>query len=216
MSLFDAAPPFDPGDRYEDLTLLGEGGMGRVYAAHDRELDREVVLKVPRLDSSEGPTVLRRFLYEARHLARIRHPRIVAIYDVEDGPRPFMVQERLRGRPYDEILEERGTLSRRDGRRMFHELAEALTVLHDAGIVHRDLKPANFFLRDEGGLCLLDFGLAIVDDQTRLTGAASFVGSLRWVPPEVIRGSDSTPASDVYQAGLILYECLTGHPPRSP
>ena len=121
-----------------------------------------------------------------------------------------MVQERLRGRSYDVILEEKRTLSRREARKMFRELAEALAVLHAEGIVHRDLKPANFFLRDEGGLCLLDFGLSIVDDQTRLTAAASFVGSLRWVPPEVIRGGDSTPASDVYQAGLILHEVLTG------
>ena len=190
---------FEPGRRYRVDGVIGEGGMGTVYRAHDLELDRPVVMKVPKLEllGAQGEA---RFFREARVLARLESDRVVRVYEVARGTLPFMVQELLEGEGLDARMA-RGLLSPEEGRRLAEELAEALSLLHENGIVHRDVKPDNLFLRRDGSLCLLDFGLATSCELTRLTRTGDFVGSLPWLPPEVFRGEEATAASDVYQGG---------------
>jgi serine/threonine protein kinase/formylglycine-generating enzyme required for sulfatase activity len=202
---------------------LGSGGMGVVYEATELALDRRVALKLLRADVAETPSARARFEREARAIARLRHPGIVAVHAIgeSDGVR-FLAMELVRGRSLDALLDE----ARAEGRflpttaivRMGAELADALAAAHAAGIVHRDIKASNVLVADEGRAVLVDFGIARDRTAQAATLTEGFVGSPYAMAPERIgrRGEGAItddPRSDIYGLGVVLYEALTGGPP---
>lgn len=206
--------------RYRIMRKLGEGGMGVVYAAHDEQLDRPVALKM--LGASqrdEGGH--KRFWREARAAARIRHPNVCQLYDVgEHDDQPFLAMELLEGESLQSCLE-RGALPVPEAVRITLEILYALTALHEQDVVHRDLKPSNVFLTPHG-VKLLDFGLArsiataaLTEEATesQLTQAGAVVGTPHYMSPEQFRGERVDVRSDLFAAGVMLFEMLAGTRP---
>src|SRR5262245_8986120 len=201
--------------RYRILGRLGEGGMGVVYEAFDDRLDRTVALKLMR-EAVDGPVGVERFWREARAAAPLNHPHICQIHELgEERGRPFIVMERLTGETLAERLR-RGPLPARDTVQLALGLLSALQALHERSLVHRDLKPSNVFLATHG-VKLLDFGVAHGVDpvpaatQTRLTAPGLIVGTTHYMAPEQITGEPIDGRADLFAAGAILFECLTGH-----
>lgn len=205
------------GGRYRVEKALGEGGMGRVYEAHDRELGRQVAVKLLR-DPLSDPAMSARFLREARAAAALTHPNACALFELgEHDGQPFLVMELLHGEPLSARLS-RGAVPLDEALAIMLPLMSAVGALHDAGLVHRDLKPANVFLTPDG-VKLLDFGLAR-DSQidsaltmTALTVPGAVAGTLRYMAPEQLTGDPVDGRTDVFALGVLLYETLTGHPP---
>lgn len=201
---------------YKILDKLGAGGMGGVYLAEDVSGRRKVALKVlpPELDDRRS---LQRFEREARMLAALDHPNIVRIYSIEEdrGVR-FITMEWLSGRTLAEVIPAGGL-----DLGSFHELAAAivaaLAATHEKGIIHRDLKPPNVMVSAEGGVKVLDFGLAKLKDDTdsteRLTDRGSLLGSMPYMSPEQVRGEDITLASDIFSLGILFFQMLAGRRP---
>jgi serine/threonine protein kinase len=207
--------------RYEILAPLAEGGMGAVYRARRLLLGDEVAIKIVRADHA-GPGPVERFMRESRACARLRHPNIVSILDFNaDQPdRPFLVMELLNGRSIKEEIGERGRLSLDDVQAIVPPLCAALHLAHRHGIVHRDLKPANIvaheFAPGERVYKIVDFGLANIResaDETRLTGAHQFVGTIAYASPEQLTGGTVDGRSDIYSLGAVVFEMLTGRVP---
>jgi serine/threonine protein kinase len=204
---------------YEIGHLLGSGGMGRVYAARDTELGREVALKVASLDSPDAQARLRR---EAQHASRLSHPNICHIYEVgrADG-QPFVVMERVEGRSLAEIIGE-GPLPLAGAQRYGLEIADALAHAHERGVTHRDLKSTNVMVTARG-VKVLDFGLARMLDtheidalsqsQRSLTGAGLIAGTLPYMAPELLRGHRGDQRADIWALGVLLYEMVSGRRP---
>jgi serine/threonine protein kinase len=202
------------GDRYRLGDLIGQGGMGEVYAAHDLRLEREVALKLLRADLADQDTMRDRVLAEARLAARLTHPNVVAVLDTgeEDG-RPYVVMERLSGRTlHDELAG--GTMSEDRVRDVGLQVLRALAAAHEIGIVHRDMKPGNVLDAGVGTWKVGDFGIAkwLHADET-LTGTGELLGSPSYLAPERIEGGEAVPASDLYAVGVLLYEALCGRRP---
>jgi hypothetical protein len=215
-----------PGTRCGDFevgALLGAGGMGEVYSAHDTRLGREVALKVLSARMADHPDRLARFEREARVLASLNHPNIATLHGIEtsDG-QPVLVMELVRGDTLDDRLR-RGPLPLRDALRTFVQVAGALEAAHAAGVVHRDLKPANLKITPEGRVKVLDFGLARpygLDQgagfaETRTAPAPPItqgvvVGTAAYMSPEQARGLPVDKRTDVWAFGATLYESLTG------
>jgi serine/threonine protein kinase len=206
---------------YEIQSLLGAGGMGEVYRGHDPRLGRDVAVKVlPHLFSGD-PERLRRFEQEGRAAAALNHPNILAIYDVgttKEGI-PYVVSELLDGETLRQCLR-RGPLPMRRAVDLALQMAKGLAAAHDKGIIHRDLKPENLFLTKDGHLKILDFGLAkLVDSRaaspnartlTRDTTAGAMMGTVGYMPPEQVRGLAIDQRSDIFAAGAVVYEMLSG------
>ncbi len=202
---------FPPSGRYKIQRLLGMGGMGDVYEAWDPRLERTVALKYLKPKFCSEPRIRTRFIREARALAKVSHPRIVKIFEVfTEGETAFFVQEYLEGQDLEWVLDEDQTLSPNEMRKVLIELTEALAVLHENELVHRDLKPANLFIHVDKGLLLLDFGLVLDAEKTRLTQENTIVGTLSYMSPEMVSGDEVTASSDVFQVGLITHVLLTG------
>ncbi|MHC4261125.1 MAG: protein kinase domain-containing protein [Planctomycetota bacterium] len=191
---------------------LGRGGMGTVWLAFDTRLEREVALKFLLTLGSLAEEARERLVREARLSSSLEHPGVVtvhAIESVDDGP--FVVMEVVRGDRIDTWVE-------RDGQsvpvilRLVAEAAEAVGEAHARGIVHRDLKPSNLFVDDRDRVRVLDFGLAVARNDTRLTSPGSTVGTLGYIAPEQLRGEEVGPAADVFALGVVLHELLTGEP----
>jgi serine/threonine protein kinase/tetratricopeptide (TPR) repeat protein len=201
--------------RYRIVGRLGEGGMGVVYEGHDDRLDRSVAVKLMR-EAGLSPASVERFWREARTAAAVSHPHICQIFEVgDDHGRPFIVMERLSGETLAERLG-RGPLPAREAAALVIDLLDALQALHDRGVVHRDLKPSNVFLTPHG-VKLLDFGLVrdhVIGDAaaTRLTHDGLIVGTPRYMAPEQITGGAPDGRTDVFAAGLLLFEMLSGQP----
>ncbi|HXY42272.1 MAG TPA: AAA family ATPase [Vicinamibacteria bacterium] len=200
--------------RYRLLSLLGEGGMGRVHLAEDDDLRRKVALKVLR---SADDTSRRRFLREARAAARVNHPNLCPIYEVgEHAGQPFIVMELLGGETVYTRLRE-GPLPAAKAVELGLGLLEGLAALHDAGVVHRDVKPSNLFLTPHG-VRLVDFGLAQeapdallpLDSTSNRTEPGALVGTPGYMAPEQILGHPVDPRTDIFAAGALLHEALTG------
>jgi serine/threonine-protein kinase len=212
-------------DRYEILELVNAGGMGRVYRAVQRPLDRIVALKVvhPDLASNVGSGELaRRFLIEARAASRLNHPNVVAVYDFgQAAPRPdaplFLVMELLSGPTLGAVLERREVFSLARVSDVMAQVLGALGAAHEQGITHRDVKPNNIVLekRADGGdhVKVIDFGVARLANERRVTERGKIMGTPQYMAPEQIRGSETGPSVDLYAAGVILFELLTGRPP---
>jgi eukaryotic-like serine/threonine-protein kinase len=202
---------------YRILSKLGEGGMGIVYVAEDQRLGRRVALKVLRSDSAD-PNGRNRLVREARVAAGVTDPLICQVFELgEWDGKPFIVMELLSGEPLTQKLAA-GPLPPSEALQIAISIADALCVLHRSGIVHRDLKPSNIFVTP-GSVKVLDFGLARPLDTsetsqaTAVTQVDSFVGTPQYAAPEVLLGSSVDPRADLFSAGIILYEMLTGRSP---
>ena len=201
---------------YEILREIGRGGMGVVYIARQRGLNRLVALKMILSGKHAGADQAERFRVEAEAVARLQHPNIVQIYDIgEQEGRPYFSLEYLEGGSLSQKLN--GTpLAPRQAAQLMERLADAMHYAHQRGVVHRDLKPANILLTVEGQPKITDFGLAkYVDDDTGQTQTGAILGTPSYMPPEQAEGRTRTvgPLADVYSLGAILYELLTGRPP---
>jgi serine/threonine-protein kinase len=206
---------------YEIVAPLGAGGMGEVYRARDTRLGREVAVKVVAGDAARDPSALARFEREARSVAALSHPNIVALYDVgqEQGV-AFAVMELLDGEPLDRYLG-RQRPSARQAVRIAIALAEGLAAAHARRIVHRDLKPANVFVTRGGLVKILDFGLAKQDPVHSAVGGTATVetepgvvlGTVGYMAPEQVRGEPADERTDVFALGCVLYEMLAGRSP---
>jgi serine/threonine protein kinase len=208
-------------NRYEILEPIAEGGMGAVFRARRLLLGDEVAIKVI-AGGDAGPTQRERFLRESRAAARLRHPNIVAIldFDIDPDGNPFLVMELLNGASLRHELDVRGRLSIDEIRRIVPPLCSALQLAHAAGIVHRDLKPANIVAHQFGSgervHKLVDFGVASVRegaDDTRLTAAYQFLGTMTYASPEQLTTGAVDSRSDVYALGAVVFELLAGRPP---
>jgi serine/threonine-protein kinase len=207
--------------RYEIQTLLGEGGMGKVYKVRHVALQRHFAMKVLRKELAADRELALRFEREARAAARVQHPNVVAITDfgtLEEGI-PFFVMELLVGQTLGRELQEKVSISVGRSIRIMHQVADGVAAAHEAGIVHRDLKPDNIFLcRSASGdetevIKVLDFGAAQVMGASRLTRQGHVFGTPCYMAPEQAQGSDVDLRSDVYALGVILYELITGRVP---
>lgn len=203
--------------RYKVLSVLGQGGMGVVWRGHDETLRRDVALKI--LSRSRKSSVglnlnTELFMQEARAVAKLQHPHVVAIYEVaQDSGQIFLSLELMEGGTLKEYVDRHGAIAARELFAMMVGPAKALALAHKRGIIHRDIKPGNLMFDDHGHLKLMDFGLAEVAKEAaseRLKGKA--VGSLGWVAPETVRGLGTTPVSDIYALGLVMLYALMGKP----
>ncbi len=206
-----------PFGRYQLQKLLGRGGMGAVYLAHDTQLDRPVALKIPLFRADDDSQVLARFYREARAAATILHANICPVYDVGevDGV-PYLTMAYIEGQSLAEWL--RGKrLTPRQSAALVRKLALALQEAHKKGIIHRDLKPANIMIDHRGEPMIMDFGLAhrARPGDPRLTQQGTVLGTPAYMSPEQVKGDPDTvwPACDVYSLGVILYELMAGHLP---
>jgi len=200
---------------YQIIELLGEGGVGRVHAAFDSVLEREVAIKSlrPELLNEEG--FLERFRNEATHLAGLNHPNITTLHSLfSQGRNLYMVMERVRGQSLDELLRARGApLGVKDSLALINQVAEGLAYAHSRGVIHRDIKPANLMITDAGLVKIMDFGIARARGSQRLTRDGGIVGTLPYMAPEQLRGEPGDERSDLYSLAIVLYEMLCGHVP---
>ncbi|MEU5881772.1 serine/threonine-protein kinase [Spirillospora sp. NPDC047279] len=210
-------------DRFELVDRLGSGGMGTVWRARDLALHREVALKEVRPAGADpvrdDPKLARmmreRVMREARALARIDHPNVVRIHHIVDEPDmdyPWLVMELVRGGSLSGRLAERD-LSPAEAAVLGRGVLGALRAVHEAGICHRDVKPANVLLRTDGSPVLTDFGIAALDDVSRLTATGGLAGSPEYIAPERLHGKEGDPASDFWSLGMLLYVAVEGHNP---
>jgi serine/threonine-protein kinase len=200
-------------DRYELRTILGEGAFGRVYEGFDRRLERTVAVKVIKPWWADDPEWVATFERETRLLARVSDPGIVQIYDVGHAPEGlYYVSELVHGESLAARLR-RGALPAWEACGVAAQLCRALAGAHAQRIVHRDVKPANILLSTDGRVKVGDFGVARLAEGSTEGTAASIVGTPRYMAPEQGRGRPTTPATDVYSAGVVLYEMLSGAPP---
>lgn len=198
--------------RYRVLEHIADGGMASVYLAVDTRLEREVALKVMRPHLVADEAFITRFRREARSAAQLSHPNVVAVHDQgEDGGRMFLAMEYVPGRTLREVLDEEGALSPRAAFDIIDPVLDALAAAHRAGIIHRDIKPENVILREDGTVKVADFGLArSVGTQTATSTDGMLMGTVAYLSPEQVERGVADARSDVYAAGLILFEMLTG------
>ncbi|WP_033291532.1 Stk1 family PASTA domain-containing Ser/Thr kinase [Amycolatopsis jejuensis] len=207
-------------NRYELGDTLGYGGMSEVHHGHDVRLGREVAIKVLRADLARDPQFQERFRREAQNAAALNHPAIVAVYDTGEantdvGPLPYIVMEYVEGRTLRDIVKTEGPLSQKRAMEVMADVCAALDFSHRHGIVHRDVKPANVMITKNGAVKVMDFGIAraMHDGQSAMTQTAAVIGTAQYLSPEQARGESVDARSDVYAAGCVLYELITGEPP---
>jgi eukaryotic-like serine/threonine-protein kinase len=201
-------------DRYELGRVLGRGGMAEVREAQDLRLHRRVAVKILHASLADDPAFIERFRREATAVAALNHPGLVGIYDAgSDGDTRYLVMEYLEGTTLAELLREQGRL---DVSRLVEvgvAAAGALEAVHRAGLVHRDVKPANIMITPDGGVKLMDLGIARSSDASALTATSSVIGTAAYLAPEQALGQPADARSDIYALGCVLYEAATGRQP---
>jgi eukaryotic-like serine/threonine-protein kinase len=208
------------GGRYELDGVVGRGGMAEVYRARDIRLDRIVAIKTLRADLARDQIFQARFRREAQSAASLNHPSIVAVYDTGEDmatgvPVPYIVMEYVDGRTVRDLLQEGHRLLPERSLEIIDGVLRALEYSHQAGIVHRDIKPGNVMVTRNGDIKVMDFGIAraMSDAQATMTQTAQVIGTAQYLSPEQARGDRVDARSDLYSAGCLLYELLTGRPP---
>nr|MDQ3358166.1 protein kinase [Actinomycetota bacterium] len=213
------------GGRYEVGQLIGRGGMAEVHAGHDLRLGRSVAIKILRTDLARDSSFLARFRREAQAAAGLSHPAIVAVYDsgdqqfTESGGAdvhvPYIVMEHVEGRTLRDLLNDENVLDPDEAARISAAVLAALEFSHDRGIVHRDIKPANVMVTRGGAVKVMDFGIAraLADAAATMTQTQAVLGTARYLSPEQAQGQDVDARSDLYSAGCLFYELLTGRTP---
>jgi serine/threonine-protein kinase len=201
-------------DRYRLEAKLGSGGMSTVYLARDETLDRQVAVKVMHREMSEQADQLQRFRGEARAVAKLSHPNVVAVIDAgEDGGHPYIVFEYVEGETLKQRIVRLGALDVQEALAYAIEIARGLTVAHSRQMVHRDVKPQNVLIDPDGRAKLTDFGISRQLEQDGLTATGRVLGTTDYVAPEQALGRGVDPRSDIYSLGVVLYEMLTGEVP---
>ncbi|MDQ3953073.1 MAG: protein kinase [Actinomycetota bacterium] len=202
------------GGRYLLEERIAAGGMGTVYGATDQRLQRRVAVKLLKEDLAQDERFVARFEREARAAAALSHPNVASVFDYgEDEATRFIVMELAPGRDLARVLREDGRLPPERARAIGVQICAALAHAHSAGLVHRDVKPANVIVDESGGVKVTDFGIARASGETTLTATGSVLGSAQYMAPEQASGAPVTPATDVYSAGIVLYEMLTNAVP---
>src|SRR5271165_6556230 len=202
------------GGRYEIQKLLGMGGMGAVYKAHDLEVDRTVGLKVIRPDLAGNPAILARFKQELVLARQVTHRNIIRIYDLNeaDGVK-FITMEFIEGEDLRNILTHHGKVAPKEAINIMRQACQGLVVAHQEGVIHRDLKPGNIMQDASGRVVIMDFGLAKTVQGDGMTQTGMMIGTMEYMSPEQAMGSDLDARSDIFTMGLIFYELLTGNIP---
>jgi serine/threonine-protein kinase len=220
MSSVDAFGQSDPlagivlDGRYRVDTLIATGGMSAVYRGLDLRLDRPVALKIMDSRYAGDQQFLTRFQREARAVARLKDPGLVAVYDQGlDSQHPFLVMELVEGGTLRELLRERGPMPPHAVASVLSPVLSGLAVAHRAGLVHRDIKPENVLISDEGDVKIADFGLVRAVAEAKITSASVILGTAAYLSPEQVATGDAGPRSDVYAVGILAYELLTGVTP---
>uniref|UniRef100_UPI003F49A3EB serine/threonine-protein kinase n=1 Tax=Streptomyces sp. CA-141956 TaxID=3240051 RepID=UPI003F49A3EB len=204
--------------RYRLAHLLGQGGMGAVWQAHDEQLGRDVAVKELRLPehlgAAERQNWIGRLEREARAAARLKHPGIITVHDRISGPdgRPWIVMELVDGGSLADLIEAQGALPPQRVAEIGLQVAAALDAAHRRGITHRDIKPANILL-EEGRVVLTDFGIAALEGDATLTATGMIMGTPAFMAPEQVRGLPATAESDLWSLGATLYAAVEGHAP---
>jgi eukaryotic-like serine/threonine-protein kinase len=216
----DTTQPRLLGGRYELDGIVGRGGMAEVYRARDIRLDRIVAIKTLRADLARDQIFQARFRREAQSAASLNHPNIVAVYDTGEDmatgvPVPYIVMEFVDGRTVRDLLQDGHRLLPNRSLEIIDGVLRALDYSHQAGIVHRDIKPGNVMVTRNGDVKVMDFGIAraMSDAQATMTQTAQVIGTAQYLSPEQARGERVDSRSDLYSAGCLLYELLTGRPP---
>jgi len=200
--------------RYELRAPIGRGGMSAVYLGYDPMLDRELAIKILPANLAKQGMYRKRFLEEARALGRLDHPNLIRIYAAgQEGKTSYYAMELVRGVSLRDAIRTRGRLSVEEALAVFRQYMAGLGAIHKAAIVHRDIKPGNIMLGESGRVILMDFGLARRADRRAITVAGSVLGTPEYMSPEQARGDRAEARSDLYSAGVVLYEMLTGGAP---
>ena len=206
-------------NRYELEALpLAKGGMGEVFIGHDKQLEREVAVKLVRVSQDKpDQEAIRRFVRESRITARLQHPGIPAVYDVgTHGGWPYLVMQRINGITVADLIAENGPLPIGWAAAIAAQVCATLVAAHQASLIHRDLKPSNLMLEADGAIKVLDFGLAVafeVANFSKITSTGQSVGTPAYMAPEQVNAATSSPQTDLYALGCTLHELLTGQPP---
>lgn len=200
---------------YKNLVKIGEGAMGEVWRATDDMLERDVAVKVMKPEIASQPDFAARFLVEARALAKINHPNIVAVYTArQSGPLFSIELEFVAGAPLDKIIDDRGAMPWREAADLIIQALRGLECAHAAGIIHRDIKPSNAIVTEDGTLKLMDFGIARVKRASKLTRTGYTLGTVAYMAPEQFQSPDNIDGrADLYSIGIMFYELLSGSVP---
>ncbi len=202
------------GDRYEILQLLGEGGMGAVYKAQDRELDRPVALKLIRPEMASSSSMLARFKQELLLSRQVTHKNVIRIYDLGDADgMKFITMEFVEGQDLRALIQKKKKFTPEESVEVMQQVCQALEAAHNVGVIHRDLKPQNVMREATGRILVMDFGLARTLEGDGMTQTGALVGTMEYMSPEQALGKELDPRSDLFTAGLIFYELLTGQTP---
>ena len=203
-------------ERYRLVARIAGGGMGEVYRGHDLLLDRAVAIKVLQPSLATDPDLVTRFKEEARAAARLNHPNVVAVHDwgAADEHTYYMVMEYVAGTDLRDILVGKGPVDPAHAAEIAISMCEALAAAHRTGLVHRDVKPENVLIARDGTVKVADFGIAAVVDAERTVPGGTILGTLRYLSPEQAAGREAGFLSDVWGAGAVLFELLTGSPPQ--
>src|SRR5690625_287278 len=203
-------------ERYQIKATIGGGGMANVYLAKDIILEREVAIKVLRLEYANDEEFIARFDREAQSATSLSHPNIVNIYDVgEEDHILYMVMEYVEGMTLKEYIQRNGPIEVQEALDIMKQVTIAIAHAHANDIVHRDIKPQNILIDTYGQVKVTDFGIAIALSATALTQTNAVLGSVHYLSPEQARGGMATKKSDIYSLGIVLYELLTGRLPFS-
>lgn len=202
--------------RYKILDMIGGGGMANVYLAHDMILDRDVAVKVLRLDFSNDEEFIRRFHREAQSATSLAHPNIVNIYDVgEEDSIYYIVMEFVDGQTLKQYIQQNSPVKVEKALDILQQLTSAISHAHQNNIVHRDIKPHNILMDSHGTVKITDFGIAMALSATSITQTNSVLGSVHYLSPEQARGGMANKKSDIYSLGIVMFELLTGRLPFS-